>query len=277
MRLWGRAYGLGMASPAPVIVKLGGSVITRKREAARIRPKVLRRLAEELCEPGGPPLVVLHGAGSFGHPGAVRWRLASAPPSEGDPHRARGAAIVSAEVRRLHVAVLRELVDAGGRPVSVPVAGSARNHEGRLSQFDPDPFRRWLSAGFTPVSFGDVVLDDRWGTSILSADSIALELASALRAERVLFVSDVPGVLGPAIRGRRPVIPELTSELVRSLQPKVGAPDVTGGIRGKAEAMLAIAEKGTLAGLISGLSDGALSRAVRGEAVYGSWAKAAAH
>ncbi|MCI4331887.1 MAG: isopentenyl phosphate kinase family protein [Thermoplasmata archaeon] len=259
-----------------VIVKLGGSVITRKSDEARTRAKVLRRLAEELCGPGAPRLIVLHGAGSFGHPGAVRWHLAEAPPPQGDPHRTRGAAIVSAEVRRLHGEVVKELVDAGGRPVSVPVAGVATNRAGKLGGLDTGPFRRWLSAGFTPVSFGDVVLDDRWGCSILSADTIALELARAFHPERVLFVSDVMGVLGPPIRGKRPVVAELSPEVVNSLSPTVGAPDVTGGIRGKAEAMLAIAGIGTLAGLISGLSDGALSRAIRGEAVYGSWAKAAA-
>jgi isopentenyl phosphate kinase len=266
-----------MDPPSLVVVKLGGSVITRKSDQARIRAKVLRRLAEELCGAGAPPMVILHGAGSYGHPGAVRWHLAEAPPVAGDSHRVRGGAIVSAEVRKLHQAVLKELVDAGGRPVSVPPAGLAQNRAGALSSFDPEPFRRWLSAGFTPVSFGDVVLDERWGCSILSADTIAIELTRALHPGRVLFVSDVPGVLGPLANGKRPVVAELTPEVVGALSPKVGAPDVTGGIRGKAEAMLAIAGSGTLAGLISGLSDGALSRAIRGEAVYGSWAKAAAH
>lgn len=260
-----------------MIVKLGGSVITRKQGEARTRPKVLRRLAVELCGPGAPPLVVLHGAGSFGHPGATRWKLANPPQSGQETHRTRGGAIVSAEVRRLHGAVLRELVDAGGRPVSVPAACLARNRAGQLTSFDPEPFRRWLAAGFTPVSFGDVVLDEEWGCSILSADRIALELSRALHAARVVFVSDVPGVLGPAVKGKRPVLPELTPTVVRALDAKVGAPDVTGGIRGKAEAMLAIASAGTRAGLISGLSDGALSRAIRGEAVYGSWTESVPH
>ena len=44
-------------------------MLTRKRQAARLRPKVLHRLASELAAPGHPPFVLLHGAGSFGHPG----------------------------------------------------------------------------------------------------------------------------------------------------------------------------------------------------------------
>ncbi|MCI4369361.1 MAG: isopentenyl phosphate kinase family protein [Thermoplasmata archaeon] len=264
----------------PVVVKLGGSVITRKREVERVRAKVLGRLANELAgyAPSGG-LVVLHGAGSFGHPGAVRWGLADAPtvPPKGGA-RVRGASIVSAEVRRLHVTVLRALVEAGANPWSVPAASVAKNRAGRLVEFDAAPFISALSAGALPVSFGDVVPDLDWGSSILSADTIAVELARRLPAERVVFVSDVEGILSdPGGGGRRSVIPTVTREVVEHLAPRPKAPDVTGGIRGKAEAMLTIASSGAHAGLISGLKGGALSRAIRGEMVYGSWASATSH
>jgi isopentenyl phosphate kinase len=259
----------------PVIVKLGGSLVTRKREVEKLRPKVLARLAREIAEAGPEPLVVLHGAGSFGHPGAARFDLARAP---GDPasdrERRRGAAIVSAEVRRLHVAVLRELVRAGASPWSVPPATLSRNRAGALDRFDPEPFEAALDAGLLPVSFGDVVLDAEWGTSILSADTIATELARRLGAARVVFATDVLGVLEGPARGRRRIVEEVADATLDALRPAGGAVDVTGGIRAKVGAMLAIARGGADAALISGLTDGALSRAIRGEAVYGSWAHA---
>jgi isopentenyl phosphate kinase len=263
------------AAHGPVVVKLGGSVITRKREAERVRPKILRRLAEELSTITDPPMVLLHGAGSFGHPGARKFGLAQ-PPEAGAPpsRRGRGAAIVSGEVRRLHLAVVRELIRAGVSPWSVPVANHARNREGRLVALDSAPFRGALAGGLLPVSFGDVVPDEAWGWSILSADTIAVALAKGLAARRVVFVSDVPGILAPST-GRRPVvIAEVTDAVIDGLRRVGGGPDVTGGIRGKAEAMRAISEGGVDAGLISGLKDGELSRAVRGEFVYGSWAHA---
>jgi isopentenyl phosphate kinase len=264
-----------MAESTPVIVKLGGSVLTRKREAARLRPKIIHRLAQELAAPGVPPLIVLHGAGSFGHPGALRWNLAAAPVETGDRgHRARGASIVSAEVRRLHGAVLQALVDAGLSPFSVPAQSIALNRAGRLVHIDLEPFRRVLSRGGVPVSFGDVVPDETWDFSILSADTIAVELVRGLPAKRLVFVSDVEGVLAPAEPGkRRHPIPYLTPEVLESLRPTEGVADVTGGIRAKAEAMLAAAGAGADAGLISGLRHGALSRALRGESVYGTWCR----
>ncbi|MCI4353423.1 MAG: hypothetical protein L3K14_08625 [Thermoplasmata archaeon] len=262
-----------MTERLPVVVKLGGSVLTRKKEAARLRPKVLHRLAEELAQSGGPPIVVLHGAGSFGHPGAVRWNLARPPvdPSERQ-HRLRGAAIVSAEVRRLHGEVLRTLVDAGLAPFSVPAQAISINRAGRLVRLDIEPFRRVLGQGGVPVSFGDVVPDEEWGFSVLSADTIAVDLVRHLPSRRLVFVSDVEGVLAPAGGSpRRRAIPRITPAVLESLPAIEGVPDVTGGIRGKVESMLAAAEAGADAGLISGLRHGALSRALRGEIVYGSW------
>jgi len=257
-----------------VIVKLGGSVITRKREVEKLRPKVLARLAREVADIRDRRVVLLHGAGSFGHPGAKRFGLAL-PPGKGSSggERTRGAAIVASEVRRLHLAVVRELVRAGASPFSVPMSTHARNRAGELVHLDPTPVSAALSGGSLPVSFGDVVPDEAWGSSILSADTIALALVPALGAERVVFVSDVEGILEGPPGGRRSVVRNVTEETVAGLRPPSGMADVTGGIRGKATAMLAIAAAGADAGLISGLSDGAVSRAIRGGTEFGSWAR----
>ncbi|MFI5414993.1 MAG: isopentenyl phosphate kinase, partial [Candidatus Lutacidiplasmatales archaeon] len=226
------------------LVKLGGSILTRKRQRESLRPKILARLAEELASTSSP-VVVLHGAGSFGHPDARRFHLAEPPGTDGvSPERRRGAAIVSREVRRLHAAVLQSLVEAGMNPWSVPGSMVGRNRSGVLDDLDPAPFADALAAGVTPVSFGDVVRDDAWGFSILSADTIAVELARELPAQRVLFVSDVGGIFEPGANGRPVAVPVVTPELVERLRPTPGVADVTGGIRGKAEAMLAIADDG---------------------------------
>ncbi len=145
----------------------------------------------------------------------------------------------------------------------------------KLGALDPAPFAAALHAGRLPVSFGDVVPDLEWGWSILSADAIASTLAQAMRADRVLFVSDVPGVFDPARLSDRVVLPVLERGLPERLSARTPGADVTGGIQRKVREMLEIAEGGADAGLISGLSDGTLLRALRGERVHGSWAFAA--
>ena len=181
---------------------------------------------------------------------------------------------MATEVRRLHLAVLQALIKAGGRPESIPISTLAENRAGRLLSFDPAPFGSALAHGRLPVSFGDVVPDLEWGSSILSADKIAYELARTLPAGRVLFVSDVPGVFDPARLADRVVLPHLDPGLPAQLSARTPGADVTGGIQGKVRSMLEIADEGVDAGLISGLSDGTLLRALRGERVHGSWANA---
>jgi len=264
-----------MPTAPPTVVKLGGAVITRKHRDGEVRSKVLTRLVREVTE-GPIPLVLLHGAGSFGHPAAKKFGLSLPPDPLVPPEtRARGAAIVSADVRRLHLEVLTALVRAGARPWSVPPAGLVTNQEGKLVSLDPRPFREALDRGLLPVSFGDVVPDNSWGFSILSADRIAVELVRALSARRVVFVSEVEGIYESMAPGRRKVVELVTPDLPRKLGRATAGADVTGGIQGKAEAMVEISRLGAVAGLISGLKDGALSRALRGETVYGSWTHAA--
>jgi len=259
----------------PTIVKLGGSIITRKRETERTRPKVLERLGRELgglSLPGG--LLVLHGAGSFGHPGAQRFGLARPPAPDARPElRRRGGAIVGREVRRLHNDVLRALIDGGAPAFSTPPNVLARNREGRLASLEDRPIRRALEEGRVPVAFGDVVPDDAWGVSILSADTLALELGRRWSARRVVFVSDVPGILPPGASGRQHPIPRWNREEQARLDPLPGAPDVTGGIRAKGQAMLDLAAAGVPAGIVSGLRPGATAGALRSEDyVGGTWA-----
>lgn len=259
-----------------VVVKLGGSILTRKSEEFRLRPKLLKSLASEVAEARSRaqvPVVLIHGAGSFAHPTAKAWGLAKPPP--GRAHRERGAALTAHGVRRLHLTVLRALLDAGVPAMSVPPFPSMRNREGLLVEFDVQPFHDVLASGAVPVTFGDVVLDASWGSSILSGDTLAIHLARELPSRRVLFVSDVPGVLVEGANGQREVLRELGGRVPAALVPAPDRPDVTGGIRGKVEAMLAIAGNGGRAGLISGLSHGALSRAIRGEDVHGTWASPA--
>ena len=53
------------------ILKLGGSVITHKDEYFSPHNENIERLAEEIKKSSSKSLVIIHGAGSFGHPVAL--------------------------------------------------------------------------------------------------------------------------------------------------------------------------------------------------------------
>ena len=262
---------------APVLVKLGGSVLTRKSEERHARPKVIDRLAGEIAEArerGSRALVLIHGAGSFGHPQARQHHLAEPPfDAASRAHRPRGAALTSISVRDLHRRVVRALLDHGVPALSLPPFPRTFNRAGELEATSREDFLRVLEADAVPVTFGDVVLDRDWGYSILSGDTLALALAPALGSPKAIFVSDVPGVWRPGAPGRRAVAPLLDEALLQSLNPLPGAPDVTGGIRRKVRVMLALARAGVPAGLVNGLERGRLLQALTGDESKGTWAR----
>jgi isopentenyl phosphate kinase len=230
------------------VVKLGGSIVTDKTRDFTYRPEAVASIARAV-RASGVPVVVVHGGGSFGHPVAIRYGLSSRAP--------RASPEGVSETRRA-------MLDLNAR-----VCGSLTSEGLRPYTFTPFPLleaagRRgaaWLrdvvSAGLTPVTFGDVV-HDAAGFRVLSGDTIALLLSKTLGAGRCVFVMDVDGVMGP--RG-------LLRELDRSSASRLelsGSRDATGGIALKVAEALRIASSGTEVAFVSGFRPSELSKALKG-------------
>ena len=60
----------------PIILKLGGSVITVKDKPLTPNMDAIGRLAEEIAEADVSPLIIVHGGGSYGHPLAAKYKIA---------------------------------------------------------------------------------------------------------------------------------------------------------------------------------------------------------
>jgi len=91
-----------------------------------------------------------------------------------------------------------------------------------------------------PVIHGDVVMDLSRGACIVSGDQLVRYLAVALKISRVGLATDVPGVLDGDV-----VVPAITRKTVPNLQ--IGSSrhtDVTGGMRGKIDELLGLADAG---------------------------------
>ncbi len=59
----------------PIVLKLGGSVITFKDKEQEANVKAVRRLAGEIAEAKPESLLIVHGGGSFGHPKARKYEI----------------------------------------------------------------------------------------------------------------------------------------------------------------------------------------------------------
>jgi len=188
------------AGPAgPVVVKWGGAAITRKgARAEALDEGVLGACVAQLAAawgargPGG--LVLVHGAGCFGH-----WQAKEARVHEGWQGAGRlGFARTRAAVTRLNSLVVSRLVAAGVPAVGLPAFPSCTTRgPGRLAGSAAAPVgaaAAALGAGLLPVLHGDAVLDERQGCAILSGDLLVRELALGLGARHAVFLTNVPGL-----------------------------------------------------------------------------------
>ena len=259
-----------LASGVPIkIVKLGGSVITKKGASEGVaEAEVLARLAREVMAAGGET-IVLHGAGSFGHPGALKYGLKAGLAAKGS---LQGAAEVRASVARLNGRVMEALRDAGAAPWPLPPSSIATMREGALKKIDWEIFDAALGRGLVPVSHGDVVLDDTLGVSVLSADDIAVALSRHLHPTLVVFAVDVDGVFDrdPGEDGAALIQRLKASDKVAIPEGTGKAADVTGAMAGKLKAAQAIAFGGARVRIVNGQVPGRVEDALSGKDVTGT-------
>lgn len=250
------------------LVKLGGSVLTDKSRLRTPRRAAIARLTRELAVVRDD-LIVIHGAGSFGHVLARRFRL-NGPPSRAKAH---GASLVQRDVRTLNALVVDGLLSAGLSPAGIPPSAVLSLDDGRVASFNVEPFADFLGEGFTPVSFGDVVRDRSRGVSVCSGDVLMLELAKIFRPERVVFVADVDGLhtADPRTRKDADLLEHVARTDLTSIHfgPASGA-DVTGGIEGKVHRMLEIAGQTKECLIVNGNVKSRLRDALRGRPVVGT-------
>ena len=251
-----------------MIVKLGGSVITRKDRYRSFRREVTRRLAGEIAD-SGERVIIVHGAGSFGH--LLAWKHAL---HEGRKNEKQIPALarVMQDVRDLDQKVLAELHDALLPAVSIPPAACARMRNGVLVSLDTELFSDYIELGAIPVSFGDVVLDEVKGFGICSGDQIIRVLAKEFSPERVIFCADVDGVCtaDPNSNKDAKLLRTVDSSCLDSVNRKTCYVDVTGGMHGKLSNMIEIARGGADVMVINGLEKGRLKAALQGKEPVGT-------
>jgi len=242
----------------PLVIKVGGSTLgstdTTFADVAA------------MARAGDIPIIV-HGGGAE----ASRWLEALGIPSRFQ----RGLRVTDENVLPVVVAVFAGLVNkrivaainaAGASAVGLSGA-DARLLECRLSApdlgFVGEPVRvnpaalvALRQAGIVPVisSIGCVPGAPTDQLVNVNADTIAGEVAAALGARRVVFLTDVEGVRGDDGR----VVPRLTMAAARAL---IERGVIGGGMIPKVEACLAAVALGIPSQIIDGRSAGSLTRA----------------
>ncbi|MFA6328453.1 MAG: isopentenyl phosphate kinase [Candidatus Micrarchaeia archaeon] len=211
------------------ILKLGGSVLTRKRGFMEADTGSIAKLAAvvgKAYKSGVRDLIIVHGAGSFGHAPVIRYKL-----NDGVRTRKQvwACALTHSACSHFSSHVTDALIKAGVPAVSVPPADIARSRNRRMVFMDKKVVFGHLKAGYVPVLFGDMVPDSKLGCSVCSGDQIAAYFGKY--ASRVVMATNVDGVLACG-----KVVPRITRRNFAQVSRHLccsGAPDVTGGMEGK--------------------------------------------
>jgi len=254
------------------VLKLGGSVITRKDKPLTPNVDAIERLADEIFRADPKPLIVIHGGGSYGHPIAKKYRI-----SEGFKEETQlfGLSETHQAMISLNSLLTKTFLEHGIPAFSISPSSFIITRKGRIQRLNLKVLRLALTFGMVPILYGDAVLDDELGFTILSGDQIAVVLAVKLKAERIIMGVDVDGLYDsdPKISPSAHLIPELSLREYANVISQVGesiSPDVTGGMLGKILELRAAVENGIEALIVNALKPDNIYRALKGEEVVGT-------
>ncbi|WOF16509.1 isopentenyl phosphate kinase family protein [Methanoplanus sp. FWC-SCC4] len=219
-----------------IILKLGGSVITDKKGDCKVDKERIRALANEISQRTDVFPIIVHGAGSCGHPEARRHHLDKGL----DQTNRAGIFVTHHAVGRLNDAVVNALRDSGVESVGIHPLDACTAKKGRLISFNCETVELLVKNGIVPVLHGDVVMDTEQGACIVSGDQIISYIAGKIKVDRIGLATDVDGVLKDGM-----VIPSINTESAGELDIKESSnTDVTGGMKGKISELLSLAESG---------------------------------
>lgn len=264
-----------------VVIKWGGGLITDKSSLCTPNLDVLKQLASTVaeCHAAGQEVILVHGAGSYGHLRAKNWRLneghvADVPQPEGSICTTQRDAVeqVRQEMLELNQHVCAALADAGISSVVHPphqwATNTGMDFQGDLKRFT------FLNDDQIHITFGDVVeVEGQQQFGILSGDDLVVRLALELpRVKRLVFaIGGVDGLLR--------VPPEFATEddLIENWSPDIEFEgvhqsdiDVTGGIGLKASRGAHVAAHGIEVLMVNGGIPERVLAAMLGNAVRGT-------
>ena len=183
------------------VIKLGGAAITVKDQLETLQLDTITRVAGLIStlQSCGKRLVVVHGAGSFGHQHAAEAGLGGKckrealvnPRPKKTENVSAGVAATRLALMKLHQIVLSELVSRNVSAVGISPFASGMSYSNTTEDASIFSYiKKLVQLGLVPVLHGDIVLDEDTSTgfSILGGDVIMTQLCRQLKPKVAVFM-----------------------------------------------------------------------------------------
>jgi isopentenyl phosphate kinase len=222
------------------ILKIGGSSITEKDKNKRLaKPDLIENIAKEIKKAkseNGFRLIVVHGAGPFGHKMVKDYGIKDGIKSGRDIEGFVRTHNSMEDLNKIIMDIFRE-VGLLGFPIQ-PSACIIQENK-KIARFDTEIIEDLLKTGsIIPVLYGDIVVDRKLIGSVVSGDAIVPYLAKKLKASRVFMGTDVDGIFtaDPKVDRSAELITRIDKTNFSGIMKSVGEAktvDVTRGMKGK--------------------------------------------
>lgn len=248
-----------------IVVKIGGSTLGSS-DTTLDDIVELQNLGEKVC--------VVHGGGKT----ISEWmQKQGVMPKFEDGLRVTDAASLEIVVAVLTGVINKNIVASinakGGRAVGLSgvdgemvqghVSDPKLGYVGDVDTIDASIINSAIDSGFipviSPVGYNSAPTDNDNFLLNINADTVAGHIAHALKATRMVFMTDVPGVMDTSSR----VISRITKRQADSL---VRSNIISGGMLPKIQACLLASESGSVTQIIDGREPGALKRSLTDKA-----------
>lgn len=259
-----------------IILKIGGSILTNKDSAeSEIDAVSLKRIASEIkasLDISDKELIIVHGAGSFGHPPAKEYKIGEKFDRSEYPEKRIGFCKTQNAVKKLNMLICEAFIEENLPVVAIPASSFMSATNKRITQGNLNYFERYLEKGFIPVIYGDVVLDDELEICVISGDQLIQYLAKNLNPDLVVLGTDVDGVYNKNPKTHDDAIFFDKFSSLEDLDTLEGTTnvDVTGGMVGKIKELLYLADLGIESKIINAETKNNIFKVLENKEVKGT-------
>jgi isopentenyl phosphate kinase len=256
-----------------ILLKLGGSFLTDKDKPKSIREDVVRKAVQQIIE-ANEKLIIIHGGGSFGHPLAKKY-LISAGYDEKIPNQILGLTETHQAMNKFNSYVVDLFLERDFPVLSIQSSSIFMKNASNISIQSINVIETALDLNILPILYGDIILDKHGSFSILSGDQIIFELCENLKKyqiSKVIFTMETDGIYvkddyntKDGVRlAEELYVNELKSLNLANLGQKI---DVTGGIKGKINAIERICQFNIPVQLINGLKENYIYKSLKNQSI----------